>query len=115
MTSCCGLSSVTVITGCHSSRSSTATSSDCSSQMLAARSRRGPTSPGGSFARTISASAVDTIAIETHSLHVGQPPISAKWPRENVETGYLKRNLNTTPSSKQFAHAMQPQGRERNQ
>ena len=84
--------------------------------MLPARSLRGPAPPGGIFARTSSASTADTIAIDSHSIHVGQAPMSAKWPRENVEAGYLKRNLNTTrQASNQVDTAMQPQGRERNQ
>ena len=99
MMSCCGLSSVTVIAGCHSRRSSTAASIDWSSQMPAARSFRDPKSPGGSFARMISASAADTTAIDSHSIHVGQAPSRTKWPRENVESGYLKRNLNTAAGS----------------
>ena len=69
--------------------------------MLPARSFRDSTSPGGSFARMISASAAATIATERHSIHAGQALSSAKWPRENVEGGYLKRTLNTRQARNQ--------------
>ena len=73
-----------------------AASADWSSQIATARAGRYAKPVCDSFARSIAPRTADTIAIASHSLHAGHGASSTNWPRENVDQGYLNRNLNTT-------------------
>src|SRR5258706_15498800 len=94
MMSCCGLSRVMRITGCHKRMSSSAASADCSSQIAPARQRRTSGVAVCRRERMIRPRTMVTARIDSHNAQVGHGPSRTSRPLANTSRGYLKSSSN---------------------
>ena len=98
---CCGFNSAMVIAGCQSSISRIATIAVCRPQISQTRQPRTTASARARRSRIRKASPAAASTISSTSIHFGQAPRNANWPRAYTERGYLKKNSNINP----LAHA----------